>query len=341
MSTKKISVGVLSILLCGTAAFAQSKAPVETRNAALRYWLAFADLQDPPGDTTTTELLEKTAAGEAAWDEAKLGPILDKNEEAIRRMQRATKLPECDWGLEYELGPRASIAYVPRARVLARLNTLYGMRLAAKGYTQQAVETWLAGIRFSQHLAQGGTLIFSLIAKMSLLSNFTALTQAAQRGQLTQAQRTEAEKAIRMLPESGFDWSAAWEFEQACIETGLKEIQKSADPAKAYQDITGEPLASASGLVVRRDGTIPSGLFVLLPFAATDFQAFEDYMSQVSAALKSNSELAKSRIEALETERRALAPLLQKFIPSASRANEARREIAGAREKVLQALDAQ
>ena len=145
---RRAVVGV-ALLFAAVTSHAQSKVPTEARNAALWYWLAFADLQDPPTDKATAELLEKTAAGEAAWDEAKLDPILDKNETAIWRMQRATKLPECDWGLEYDLGPRASIAYVPKARVLARLNTLEGMRLAARRETQKAVDTWLAGIRFS------------------------------------------------------------------------------------------------------------------------------------------------------------------------------------------------
>src|SRR5260370_30957164 len=138
----------------------------------MRYWRGFADLQDTPTEKATAELLEKTAAGGTVGEEAKLGPILDKNESAIWRMQRATKLPECDWGLEYDLGPRAAIAYVPKARVLARLNTLDGMRLAAKGASQRAVETWLAGIRFSQHLAKGGTWIFSLYETMDLSSSF-------------------------------------------------------------------------------------------------------------------------------------------------------------------------
>jgi len=131
--TKRLTVAAVFVLISAVAGWGQTKLPPETKNAALRYWLAFADLQDLPTDKATGELLEKTAAGEALWDEAKLGPILDKNESAIWRMQRATKLPECDWGLEYDLGPRASIAYVPKARVLARLNTLDGMRPAAKG----------------------------------------------------------------------------------------------------------------------------------------------------------------------------------------------------------------
>jgi hypothetical protein len=341
MLQRRIMVATFCFLLCTAGVNAQIRRPAETRNAALRYWLAFADLQDPPTDKATSDLLEKTAAGETAWNETKLGPILDKNEDAIRRMQRATKLPECDWGLEYELGPRASIAYVPRARVMARLNTLYGIRLAARGNTQEALDTWLAGIRFSQHLAQGGSLIFALIAKMGLLSNFHALEQAAQRGELTQTERNEVEAVVRALPEAGFDWSTAWEFEQGSIQTGLKEIQNSPDPAKAYRDITGEPLSP--GLAVRRGGTfIPRGAPVVFPpFAASEFQTFEDYMSRIGAALDAKPDVAKDRIEALETERRTLPEVLQRFIPSPLRVNAARAELAAARQKLMQALVSQ
>ncbi|MSO23839.1 MAG: hypothetical protein EXQ58_11470 [Acidobacteria bacterium] len=86
---------------------AQLKSPVESRNAALRYWMAFADMQDLPADKTTQDLLEKTAAGKAAWDEARLGPILNSNGEALQTMQHAARLPDCDLGLECGRGPRA------------------------------------------------------------------------------------------------------------------------------------------------------------------------------------------------------------------------------------------
>ncbi|MGA8299386.1 MAG: hypothetical protein WB817_07865, partial [Terriglobales bacterium] len=158
---------------------AAARYPQETKNAALRYWMAFAEMQDTWADKPTQELLEKTAAGEAAWDEAKLAPILDANEDAIGMMQRATKLPECDWGLEYGRLWKASIAYAPRARALARLNTLEGMRQLAKGDSQSAVNTWLAGIRFSQDLTRGGSLIFALMAKSVLMPDLRLLAQAA------------------------------------------------------------------------------------------------------------------------------------------------------------------
>ena len=110
MRTIKVMLVMVCLLSVNFLAQAQTKR-VETRNAALRYWLAFAEMQDQPGDKNLAQLLDKTAAGEAAWDETNLGPILDKNEAAILALQRASKLPDCDWGLEYEQGSHASVAY--------------------------------------------------------------------------------------------------------------------------------------------------------------------------------------------------------------------------------------
>jgi hypothetical protein len=100
---------ILAMLASTSGTRAQVKYPQETRNAALRYWTAFAEMQDPPSDKATQELLEKTVAGETAWSETTLGAVLDANADAIQTMQRATKPSECDWGLEYRRGPRVQV----------------------------------------------------------------------------------------------------------------------------------------------------------------------------------------------------------------------------------------
>ena len=318
----RVIVGMV-LLLTTVSVHAQSKAPPETRNAALRYWLAFADLQDAPADKATSELLEKTAAGEAAWDEAKLGPILDKNETAIWRMQRATKLPECDWGLEYDLGPRASIAYIPKARVLARLNTLDGMRLAAKGNTQKAVETWLAGIRFSQHLTRGGSLIFSLVAKMGLISNFHALTQAAQSGALNHDQRKQIEAAVRALPETGFDWGEALRNEEVPLTVAVRQITEAVNPAAYYQEMMDKPAPT--------DFTVPK---------ASETAAFHKLMNSAEEALRLPPGAAGERLKTLQNGVLTLHPFFREVTPSLTHINDARIEVGAARQKLLQAVSA-
>ena len=323
MLRKKKLVVAICLLLAATAgiARAQGQRPAPTRNAALRYWLAFAELHDPPADKATADLLEKTAAREAPWNEAKLGAILDKNQEAILAMQRATKLPECDWGLDYELGANASIAYVPRARVLARLNTLYGMRMAAKGETQRAADTWLAGIRFSQHLAQGGSLIFALVGKTVLLSNFQALTQAAENGKLADVQKKQVAAVVQTLPETGFDWSAALLYEQAGLDVAAKELTQAANPRQYYEDVTGQP---APGILDMPD--------------ASDVAAFHNLMGAAENALRLPPEQAQQRLMALQESVKTLRPFYRQTTPSFTRINDARVEVQLARTTLLRAL---
>jgi len=321
LTRKKLTVVATSLIFAAALAFAQAKRPAQTRNAALRYWMAFAELQDLPTNKPTADLLEKTAAGEAPWDEAKLGPILDGNKGAILMMQRATKLPECDWGLEYDQGPATSIAYVPRARVLARLNTLYGMRLAANGKTQEAIDTWLTGIRFSQHLARGGSLIFSLVAKMALLSNFNALTHAAQGGVWSNLERKQVEEAIRVLPETGFDWSDALWYEQNSLDVGAKKMAEVENPRAYYEEMTGKP---APGMSV-----IPT---------STDAAAFHNLMATAESALRLPPDQVEDRLRALQDSVKTLHPFYRDTTPSFTNINHARAEVQTARATLLSNL---
>jgi len=300
---------------------AQIQFPADTKNAALRYWIAFSEMQDLTTDKATQDLLEKTVSGEALWDEKKIAPILDANKLAIDIMQRATKLPNCDWGLEYERGVSASIAYAPRARALSRLNTLEGMRQLAAGNTQSATNTWLAGLRFSQDLARGGSLIFALMAKNALLSNLRVLTLTAANGRFTVAERQQVTAAIRALPEDAFDWSAAWGLEAATLDQFLRELQTASDARELYQQGAG---SAAPGKGV--------------PPSAQDIRNFEAYMRAVQSAFKEPPEKARATIDGLDSKRSALTEAELNLIPNPQKANQARIELARVRTELLQAL---
>jgi hypothetical protein len=321
MNLKKCLVMLLSLVFTLTAASAQPSSPAETSNAALRYWIAFADLHDSSIDKPTQDLLEKTASGEAAWDEAKLGPIVAVNEMAIQEMQRATKIQDCDWGLEFSQGPNASIAPVIRSRVMARLNTLYGMRLAAKGDTQKAVDTWLAGIRFSQHMAKGGSLIFSLLATTALLSNLNALNHVAQSGLLNDMQRTQVSAAVRALPETGFDWGTALSYEGVSLDVAVREM--AASPRQYYQEIMGKPAP---------DGfTAPNG---------AETADFHKLMAAAETALRLPPDQAQGKLETLQDSVSTLHPFFVNTIPSFSNINGARMKVQTARNDLLRSLSA-
>jgi len=321
---------IVEVLICSLMIFcfslqtrAQSKIPTETRNAALRYWIAFADMQDPPADEPTRKLLERAVSGDAVWDESKLGELIQQNEAAIQEMQRATKLPDCDWGLEYSQGPRASIAFMMKARALARLNTLYGLRQAAHGDLQGAAKSWMAGVKFSRDLAKGGTLIFVLVARSALLSNLSALRKAADQGLLNASTRKQAALELNALPETGFDWNDSWEMETFVIENGWSSILKAKDPREMYKAIVGEEL---------------SGNYEL-PTPA-DLAAFRKVMDEIATALNFSPDVARSRLEELRTREKALNPMLQKSIPNFEGVNGNRLEVQSARNVALRALTA-
>jgi hypothetical protein len=299
---------------------AEVRSPLETRNAALRYWMAFSEMKDPPADKSLQDLLERTSVGQAVWDEAKLGPILDSNGEALQTMQRATKLPECDWGIEY--GRRTpSIAYLGRARVIARLSALQAMREMSAGDSQAALERWIAGIRFASHLAKGGSLISALTAKSALLPNLRMLTRETTKGRLTEAQRKQILATLRTIPEDGFDWAAAWQLEELSIEAFFNELRTSKDPRTTYQAAMGEAMPEGS--------EIPS---------PKELSKFREYMAGAMAALKLSPDAAKSAFAMLGTQKETLNELTQRLIPSPQKVTESRAEVSSARKALLVAL---
>src|SRR5205823_11857239 len=65
-STNKVPVLVLVLLtlFSSDAGANQVKLPPETKNAALRYWQAFAELKDPPPVQGIQQQIEKVLSGE-------------------------------------------------------------------------------------------------------------------------------------------------------------------------------------------------------------------------------------------------------------------------------------
>jgi len=308
MFSKRIVFAALLVLANAVGTLGQVKLPPETKNAALRYWMAFAELHDASGDKSTANLLEKIMGGEGAWDETKLGPIVDANMESIGILQRATKLPECDWGLEYSLGSRTPIPFTQMsARALGKLNTLYGIRLAAKGDIQKAVDVWLAGIQFSQHLAKGGSLLATIVANAVLSGDLRALTKVAQGGTLDAAQRRQIAAAIRALPETGFDWGQAMWYEQVAGEVVLREMGNAANPAAYYKELMGTPPPE--------NFTVPK---------AVEIAAYRKFMNSVEESLRLSPNAAGERLKTLQDSAKTLHPFFRDSIPSLTRINDTR-----------------
>jgi hypothetical protein len=215
---------VAFIVLIGPADPVQAAEVAQTTNAALRYWMAFAAMQNPPADAPTANLLEQVASGAAPWDEARLGSILQQNKEAIETMLRATRLPDCDWGLEDDLGPEQPIRYLGKGRALARLNVLYGARLAARGESDKAADAWLAGIRFSRDLSRDGVLISALVGAASLSVHLDALLRFVGEGKAGDALLARVGDAVGRVPEYGVDWSRSLAHEEQVTAVWLDRL---------------------------------------------------------------------------------------------------------------------
>ena len=319
----RLSIAGLLLVAAPVGICGQVKTPAETRNAALRYWQAFAEIKDPPANKDIQVAMEKVLSGAAPWDETELAGVVAANEIATGIMQRATKLPGCDWGVEYSRGPQASIAFVPRAHVLARLNLLRGIREMAKGQPQAAVDTWIAGIRFAQDLAKGGSLIFSLTAKSVLVLEMRTLTAEAKQRHLNNAQKKQLFTAVSALPEDGFDWGQAWEMDEAATDVFFAEMQRSQSPASLFESLMGEPP--------------PKGC---VPPSPQQLQAYHSYMSDVATALRLRPEATRQQLSGLDAKAKSICEAIRQAIPSAERLNEARIDIIAVRQALLQSLQA-
>lgn len=232
---------LLCVLVIVTLTLAEGQKPsTSSENAALRYWQAFAVMQDLPTSDADAWKLQSILDGSSPWDEGKFGVLIDRNQEALAILDRASRLQVCDWGLESEMGPATPIAHVAKARALARLNALAGSRLAAQGKITEALQTWTAGLRFAQHLGQDGTLISVLAAKAALSSDFRAMVNLTSRNPPDAAALTHIGRIARSFPPYPLDWSRAMLTEADAAAIMLKQVAESKEPEKTYELMFGE-----------------------------------------------------------------------------------------------------
>jgi hypothetical protein len=206
----KISIIVTLAFLSLTAVSAQKK-PAPGGNAALRYWSAFAQMQDAALTDQQVQELNGILDGPVPYDDSKFKDLVERNKPAIETMIRATTLPVCEWGVDYQLGPDAPVDYVRKALALGRLNVLYAFHLAIAHDNEGATQTLAAGIRFSHDVAAGGTLFATAAAKNLLVLHIRGVEFLLNdKGRSpSAAQQAAIRKAIAGLGPDGLDWQSA------------------------------------------------------------------------------------------------------------------------------------
>lgn len=198
---------LLAAILVGSASAQQRTKLAE--NAALRYWSAFAEMQDSAITDQQAKELAAILDGTAPYDDSKYKELVEKNKPALETMIRAIAIPNCDWGVDYQLGLEAPVEYVRKALALGRLNVLYTFHLLMAGDKDDAMRVLAAGFRFSHDVANGGTLFATVAAKTLLVQHLRASEFALQVAELSAAQRLMLQKVIAQLGTDGLDWHSA------------------------------------------------------------------------------------------------------------------------------------
>jgi hypothetical protein len=200
------SVLMVAILLVSTA-FAQ-QTPSIGDNAALRYYAAFAQMQDYAITDAEAKKLNGILDGPIPFDDSQYKALVEKNKPALETMARGAALPKCDWGLDY-IGEDTPVDYARSALALGRLNVLYAFHLLIAGDKDGAVSAIKAGLRFSQDVANGGSLFATLAAKSLLVTHLRAIAFVLHTEELSAAQRLVLQKAVTQLGPNALDWPSA------------------------------------------------------------------------------------------------------------------------------------
>lgn len=240
-----IAMMVLSAALaCGNASAQQN--PRLSDNAALRYWSAFAQMQD----TGITEQQAKEAHaildGTAPYDDSKYKVLVEKNKPALDTMARGTALPYCDWGVELQMGSQAPVDYARKAALLGRLNIFYALHLVIAGDKDGAVRALQAGLRFSRDVSNGGTLFATVVAQGLIVAHLQAVSGIQHVSGFSAAQRTALQKSIEQLGPEGLDWTAAMKREMEVL------------PAHDAQDAAArDKIAASYARLLSNPATLP------------------------------------------------------------------------------------
>jgi hypothetical protein len=203
------SIAVLTILaaLSGSTMLAQQKSDLGD-NAALRYWAAFGQMQDSAITDDEAKKLNSILEGTAPYDDLEYKDLVEKNRPALETMARATALPRCDWGHDYQMGSDTPVDYARKALILGRLNVLYAFHESIAGDKDKEVSILVAGVRFSHDVANGSSLFATLVAENLILTHLRAMAFALHVG-LSSAQRLVLQNAVARLETDGLDWRSA------------------------------------------------------------------------------------------------------------------------------------
>ena len=280
----KLSLIAIALLFTN-AAFAQQKTHLGD-NAALRYWAAFSEMQDSGITPEQAKELSLILKGTSPYRDLSYRELIEKNIPALTVMARGTAIPDCDWGLDYDLGPQTPVEYVRKSLELGRLNVLYAFHLSRAGDKEATARTLVAGIHFSHDVAAGGSLFATIVAKDLLINHFKVIEGLLHLQALPAAQRPELQKAIAQLGPTGLDWQMAMTYEFGALnrpewQKPLQNIRQSYMAALNDKSVLPDLQAKISKAPADLQQVIPNPKRVL-----EEKQDFSDQLQHIRDVLQ-------------------------------------------------------
>lgn len=172
-------------------------------NAALLYWRAWA-LAGP-------EAIKVVEDGRANMDAGPLGTVpmpeamskaLVELDGTVSMVLRATRLPRCDFGVEWEQGFMAVMPELGWMRKSARMLDADARRLGLAGNLDAAVERIEGIFRLADHVGQNSPLIGHLVAVAVASLGCNTAQEFADSGKLTAAARDRLLAAVQATAKS-------------------------------------------------------------------------------------------------------------------------------------------
>jgi hypothetical protein len=262
---------ILGAILTGAPAEAQLRAAdavvTADENAALRYWRAFA-LMD---DDLTTLVNEASESLDAASFNAspELRKAIGDASNVIDQLMLGASMERCDFGVDRDLGIEALLPHLQPIRIAARLLLIDARLHVEIGDTSGAAARIATAFRLAQHAAQDDVVISSLVSA-AMVSQARAVTERLlDNGDLNDDARATIRHAVASFGiDDPFHAEAAVRSEAIVMVNWLRNTLK-----------TEEGLEK-----VRRSMELGDGSMDLATIEAMDEQAMQSHVDLLGAA---------------------------------------------------------
>lgn len=157
-------------------------------NAALQYWIAFANLNDISAE-------DKKSLGQAfnAPPGENRSSLATRLNPVVTSLHRAAKIPGADWGLDIGVdGPHTRIPHVSKARELARAALFVARERFDRGRAAEGLDLLFDVLTLGRHLGRDGSLMARLVESAITNMALDALNQEVMRIPREELQKLDA-----------------------------------------------------------------------------------------------------------------------------------------------------